>query len=155
MGRSRCILGKIGKCIGVLGDFFFFRAAPTTPFPYPKSGELSYEFPVKIRPKRGRRGRRPKIQRRRRRGDYRRNSGKHIPIPADSSSSDRGGGKKFYGKGMGVNAPGQQHPCFPDTKTSSKIDRKISKNVKSFESRLTIFLSYSFIQRARTRARSF
>ncbi len=27
--------------------------------------------------------------------------------------------------------------------------------MKSFESRLTIFLSYSFIQRARTRARSF
>ncbi len=29
------------------------------------------------------------------------------------------------------------------------------ESLKSFESRLTIFLSYSFIQRARTRARSF
>ncbi len=42
---------------------------------------------------------------------------------------------------------------FKESTTSSV--KLICIRLKSFESRLTIFLSYPFIQRARTRARSF
>ncbi len=48
-----------------------------------------------------------------------------------------------------------------EAERAAKLDKEMTSNnnkyipVKSFESRPTIFLSYSFIQRARTRARSF